>query len=270
MIILRRDEARQHHARGKHAAWLTFPPVGNADPLAGGLASVEFLNEDRLAPGSAIASQPPHDSEILTYVREGALAFQDSTGRSRVIQAGEFHRVAPGETVRHRESNASRTEAAHAFQIWLRAPAGGLGPGQDQMRFSAAERRGWLFLVASPDGRRGSLRLQADVLVYSALLEIGQHLVHDLAPGRTVWLHVVEGSATLEDLVLTTGDGVGISAERAVSLTARAATEFLLIDLTDAAPRLRPENVEIAPAPLPEPAAKNGKTKRWAAGVVRS
>jgi redox-sensitive bicupin YhaK (pirin superfamily) len=244
MLVVRRNEARQRHVRGKHEAWLSFPPLGTPDPFAGGLDGVEFLNEDRLAPGATIASQPPHDAEILTYVREGALAFQDSTGRSRVIQAGEFHRVAPGHTARHRSSNASRTEAAHVFQIWLRAPLGGLESGQDQKRFSAAERRGWLFLVASPDGRRGSLRIQPDVLVYSALLEIGQHLVHDLAPERRVWLHVVQGSAAIDDVVLTTGDGVGISAERAVSFTAREATEFLLLDLADPGSLARAANPE--------------------------
>jgi quercetin 2,3-dioxygenase len=269
MIIVRRNEARQHHVRGRHEAWLTFPSVGIPDPLAGGLESLEFLNEDRLAPASAIASQPPHDAEILTYVREGAIAFQDSTGRSRVIQAGEFHRVAPGQTVRHRASNASRTENAHVFQIWLRAPPGGLEPGQDQMRFSAAERRGWLFLVASPDGRRGSLRIQPDVLVYSALLESGQHLVHDLAPGRRAWLHVVDGSVTLDDLVLTKGDGVGITAERAVSVTSRSPAEFLLLNLADAESPSRPDNVELAEKP-PRLATNEDKTKRGATSVVTS
>jgi redox-sensitive bicupin YhaK (pirin superfamily) len=137
------------------------------------------------------------------------------------------------------------------------------------MRFSAAERRGWLFLVASPDGRRGSLRLQTDVLVYSALLETGQHLAHDLASGRSVWLHVVDGSVTLDDVVLTTGDGVGISAERAVSLTARGATEFLLLEFADLDARSRPDGVEPAPAAAARPGAIDSKTKRATAVVVR-
>jgi quercetin 2,3-dioxygenase len=268
MITLRRNEARQHHVRGKHEAWLTFPSLGNTDPLAGGLECLEFLNEDRLAPGSSIASQPPHDVEVLTYVREGAIAFQDSTGRSRVIQAGEFHRVAPGQTVRHRASNASRTQDAHVFQVWLRPPPGGFEPGQDQMRFSAAERRGCLFLIASPDGRRGSLRIQPDVLIYSTLLEIGQHLVHDLAPERRAWLHVVEGSGTLDDLVLTTGDGIGVSGERAVSFTARASTEFLLLDLADPDARSRPNAAEAPTAPAFVGTASEREPKRGIELVV--
>jgi redox-sensitive bicupin YhaK (pirin superfamily) len=65
----------------------------------------------------------------------------------------------------------------------------------------------------------------------SALLEPGQHLVHELSPGRIAWLHLVEGEVTLGDIILTTGDGAGVTAERAVSLTAQSEAEILLLDL---------------------------------------
>jgi len=71
----------------------------------------------------------------------------------------------------------------------------------------------------------------------SALLGPGQHVVHELSPGRTAWLHLVQGEVMLGDVVLTTGDGVGVTAERAVSLTAREETELLLLDLGAEVPR---------------------------------
>jgi redox-sensitive bicupin YhaK (pirin superfamily) len=94
---------------------------------------------------------------------------------------------------------------------------------------------GQLCVVASRDARRGSLRLDQDAAVYSAMLERGRHVVHELAPGRRAWLHIVQGDATFGDIVLTTGDGVGVTAERAVSITARLRTEILLLDLADRA-----------------------------------
>src|SRR6185295_16277227 len=103
--------------------------------------------------------------------------------------------------------------------------------------FSAADRRGGLCVVASPDARRGSLRVHEDALLYSALLSPGKHVVHELGEGRRAWLHVVDGKATLGDVVLSTGDGAGITAERAVSLTAREETEILLVDIGAARPR---------------------------------
>ena len=149
-------------------------------------------------------------------------------GRSGVIQAGEFQRMTAGRGLRHSETNASRTEWAHVFQIWLRPSEAGLEPGHEQKRFSAAERRGGLCVVASPDARRGSLRIHQDALVYSAMLDPGQHVIHELSQGRSAWLHLVQGEVTLGDIVLTTGDGAGVTAEPAVSLTAREETEILL------------------------------------------
>jgi len=231
MTTLRRAKDRHHDRRRKRDAWLTFNPEDRADPLADGFGTLEYLNEDRLPPGASVPRGPPHDAEIVTYVREGALAYEDSMGRSGVTQAGEFQRMTAGRGVRHSETNASRTDWAHVFRIWLRPSKAGREPGYEQKRFSAAQRRDGLCVVASLDARRGSLRVHQDALVYSALLHQGQHVIHELPPGRSAWLHVVQGEVTLGDIVLTTGDGAGVAAERAVSLTAREETEILLIDV---------------------------------------
>jgi quercetin 2,3-dioxygenase len=210
---------------------MTFCPQDQADPLADGFGSLELLDEHRLPRGAGVPRQVRHDAEIVTYVREGALAYEDSLGCSGVIQAGEFQRMTAGRGIRHGETNASRSDWAHVFQIWLRPSQAGLEPGREQKRFSAAERRGGLCVVASPDARRGSLRVHQDALMFSAMLDSGQHLVHELPPGRLAWLHVVRGAVTIGDLVLVAGDGVGVTDEPAVSLTAREATEILLFDL---------------------------------------
>jgi len=236
---LRKASERQYSRRGKREVWLTFDARDPAAEVADRFGTLEAIEEDRLPPGAIVPRNAHRDGEIITYVREGALAFTDTTGRSGVIHAGEFQTRSNRRGVRHRESNASRTEWAHVFQICLRATEGPLEPAAEQKRFSAAERRGALCVIASPDARRASLRIHQDALMYSALLDRGQHVVHELVVGRSAWLHVVHGEATLGDLVLGTGDGVGVSAERAVSLTAREDTELFLLDLngdTPAAP----------------------------------
>jgi redox-sensitive bicupin YhaK (pirin superfamily) len=167
----------------------------------------------------------------VTYVLEGVLAHENSTGSSGVIRAGEFQRASTAQGVRHREWNGSRKDWAHVFQIWLRPWSTGQDKRSEPKRFCAAERRGVMCLVASPDGRDGSLRIHRDVLIHSTMLFRGQHVVHELAPGRRVWLQVVSGDAALGDVFLAKGDGAGICAERAVSLTAREDSELLLIDL---------------------------------------
>jgi redox-sensitive bicupin YhaK (pirin superfamily) len=174
---------------------------------------------------------PPNDAEVIIYVREGAMVWEDTSGAAGVISAGEFQRTSASTTLHRDEQNASPTEWNVALEMWLRAPAGRLGPGQEQERFSAAERRDRLCLVASPDGRRGSLHLHQSAFIFSALLDAGQHLVHELAPNRVAWVHVVQGELELGGLILTAGDGAGITAERSVSFTAREEAEVLLLDL---------------------------------------
>jgi redox-sensitive bicupin YhaK (pirin superfamily) len=153
-------------------------------------------------------------------------------GRSGVVRAGEFQRMTAGRRLRHSQSNVSRTDWVRFFEMRLRSSAADLDPDSEQMRFSVAQRHHGLCLGASPDARKGSLSIQQDVLVFSAILDPGQHVAYGLAQGRSAWLHVVEGKATVGEVELTTGDGVGVVAERAVSLTAWEETEILLVDLS--------------------------------------
>lgn len=231
MIELCRAKERHYDQCGSCEVWLTFFPPDRADPIAGGFGSLEGFDEIRLSPGGGVPSRRRRDADLVTYVREGALTCEDSTGRSGIVLAGEFQRLSGGCGIRHRETNASRTHCGHVFQIWLRPSEAELEPSHEEKRFSVAERRGLLRVVASPDARRGSLRIHQDGLMFSALLDPGQHLVHELSPARSAWLHLVYGEATLGDAVLTAGDGAGVTAERAVSLTARDETEILLLDI---------------------------------------
>jgi len=236
MISVRRAAARHHDPRLRRKVWRTFDPfdpLDRTDRLADGFGTLENLDENRLPPQADVPRHARDEAEIVTYVREGTVTYEDAMGQAGVIHAGEFQRMMATLGARHREANASRVHWAHVFQIRLRRSATQLDAGREQKRFSAAERRGGLCVVASPDARRGSLRLGQDAQVYAALLEPGQHVVHELAPGRAVWLHVVQGEVTLDDLVLTTGDGAGITTERAVSLTTREDSEILLFDVVE-------------------------------------
>jgi quercetin 2,3-dioxygenase len=237
MISLRRAGERHHHRRHKRDVWRTFDPLDRTDDLADGFGTLESLDESRLPPRADVPRHARDEAEIVTYVREGAVTYEDSMGHSGVIHAGEFQRMSAVAGARHSETNASRSDWAHVFQVRLRCPASVLEPGREHKRFSAAERRGGLCIVASPDARKGSLRLHQDARMYSALLEPGQHVVHELASERAAWLHLVQGEVRLGDLVLTAGDSAGVTTERAVSLTAREDTEILMFDV--AAPHAR-------------------------------
>ncbi|MFH2002512.1 MAG: pirin family protein [Planctomycetota bacterium] len=231
MITLRRAMDRRHVQQDGQDSWLTFFPQDQPGPLVDDPGFMALFNEMRLPPDGNTAPYPHDEAEIVTYVYKGALAQENSTGRSGVIHAVEFQRMTLGRKIHHKERNASRTEWAHIFRIALHPSEVGLDWGHEQKRFTVAQRRNVLCVVASRDGRKGSLRICVDALIYSSILDPGHHLVHELLPGRSVWIHVVYGEATLNEIVLTQGDGVGVTSELSASLTVKENTEILLVEL---------------------------------------
>jgi redox-sensitive bicupin YhaK (pirin superfamily) len=182
-------------------------------------------------PGQGFGTHGHRDMEIVTYVLEGALAHEDSLGNGSVLRPGEFQRMTAGMGIRHSEFNPSETEPVHFYQIWIVPERRGLPPSYEQRAFPESERQGRLRLVASPDGRDGSLTVQQDVRVFLSSLGEYQLLTHQLEPGRHAWLQVLRGALNLNGLDLAAGDGVAVSEEPALVVRATKSSEVMLFDL---------------------------------------
>ncbi|MBU0754104.1 MAG: pirin family protein [Planctomycetes bacterium] len=232
--MLRRAAERRHVKRGLHESWLTLFPQEHPGPVIDSFGFLVAFDEMRIPPGGGSDTNRCDEVEIITYVHSGALAQEDSTGGSGVLQTGEFQRMTTGRGIRRKEKNASRTDWVHTFRITLHPSEAGLEYAHEQKRFTMAQRRNVLFAVASRDGRKGSLCIPQDALIHSSILDPGHHIFHELMPGRSAWLHVVYGEVTLNEIVLTQGDGVGVANEPSVSLVVQEKTEILLVDLGSA------------------------------------
>ena len=228
MITLRRADERHLHRRHRQELWHTFNPHDPAKPHAGGFGALESLTENRLPPGGVSVARPSREAEIVTYIWKGAIAQEDSTGSSGVVHAGEFQRMAIGHGIRHKERNASRTGWAHIFRISLRPSEVGFNGACEQMRVAAAQRHNVLCVVTSPDGRQGSLHIHQDALIYSSLTRPRTSPRPRVVAGtkRLAPCHLRRGAP--HDIILTQGDGVGVTNERSVSLTAHEECEILL------------------------------------------
>ena len=231
MMSLRRNNERRHVHRGKQDAWLTFYSDERADHVSDGFGNLAAFNEMLLQAGETATQVTGTGAEIVTYVHRGVLAQEDSNGSSGVIHSGEFQYMTIGRGIRHREANPSPTDHAHIFRIFLRPAEAGLDSAHKQIHFPAAQRHNLLCVIASPDGRKKSLKILQDALIYSSILDPGHHLIHELLPGRSAWLHVISGEMALQEDILTQGDGVGFTSEPSVSVTAQESSEILLVDL---------------------------------------
>jgi redox-sensitive bicupin YhaK (pirin superfamily) len=231
VIRVRRAGERGHTRLGWLDSWHTFSFGDYRDPSHMGFRALRVINEDRVAPGQGFGTHGHRDMEIVTYVLEGVLAHRDSLGTSSQIRPGEVQRMSAGTGVTHSEYDGSREEPVHFLQIWILPEHEGLEPGYEQRAFPRAERSGRLRLVASRDGREGSVVIHQDAEMRVADLSPGEKLVYELRPGRHAWLHVARGSLSLSGEALAAGDGAAVSQETRLELAGESAAEILLFDL---------------------------------------
>jgi len=231
MITLRRSGDRGHAQHGWLDSRHTFSFADYHDPAHMGFRALRVVNEDRVQPGQGFATHRHRDMEIVTYVLDGALAHKDSLGTGSVIRPGEVQRMSAGTGIAHSEFNHSASDLVHFLQIWILPEREGLPPSYEQREFPAAERTGALRLVASRDGRDGSVTVHQDVAILATLLPAGAEATHALAPGRHAWVQVARGAVDLNGMALAAGDGAAASSEPALRLRATTDAEALVFDL---------------------------------------
>lgn len=232
MIVVRRSEERGHLDHGWLDTYHTFSFGDYYDPRFRGFRALRVLNEDVVQPGTGFARHGHRDMEIVTYVLSGALRHEDSMGHGSVVRPGEVQRMTAGTGIEHSEANPSATEPVHLLQIWLRPERAGLTPGYEQRTIAGLPARDGWKLIASPDGRDGSVTVHQDVTVHVGLLESGESATYQLATGRHAWVQVARGAVVLNGQPLGAGSGAAVSDEAVLTLRAeRGPAEVLLFDL---------------------------------------
>jgi redox-sensitive bicupin YhaK (pirin superfamily) len=231
MITVRRAGDRGHENYGWLDTQHTFSFGEYHDPRHMGFRALRVINEDRVKPESGFGTHSHRDMEIVSYVLGGELAHQDSMGTGSVIRPGDVQRMSAGTGVTHSEWNHSKTEHVHFLQIWILPERRGITPSYEQKTIPEGETQNRLRLVASPDGRDGSVTLHQDARIHVARLEAGQAITQALAAGRHAWVQVARGAVELNGTALAQGDGAAVSDEQALAIRARDDAELLVFDL---------------------------------------
>jgi redox-sensitive bicupin YhaK (pirin superfamily) len=231
VIAVRKSADRGYADHGWLRSYHTFSFADYYDPANMGFGALRVINEDRVQPGTGFDTHGHRDMEIVSYVLAGALAHKDSTGKGSVIRPGDVQRMSAGRGIRHSEYNASDSELVHFLQIWIEPNVRGIEPGYEETRFDAASKRGALRLIASPDGRGGSVTIHQDATIHAALLDGAERVTHRLAPGRRAYVHVARGAVTVNGQRLDAGDGLKATDTLELVLERGEQAEVLLFDL---------------------------------------
>lgn len=233
MLQVRKSEERGAANHGWLDSHHSFSFGHYHDPLHVGFGPLVVINEDRVAPGQGFGTHGHRDMEIISYVLSGALAHQDSMGNGSVLHYGDVQRMSAGNGVRHSEFNHSPSEGVHFLQIWLQPNVTGIAPSYQEQRFAPETKQGQLRLIASSDGRDGSVLVHQDAAIYASILTGGERLERPLAAGRLAYVHLIRGELTVNGVPLKGGDALKITGEAAVALEQGREAEVLVFDLPE-------------------------------------
>jgi quercetin 2,3-dioxygenase len=192
---------------------------------------LRVINEDYVAPGQGFGKHGHRDMEILTYLLEGELEHKDSMGNGSVIRPGDVQRMSAGTGVLHSEFNPSPSQQVHLLQVWIIPTAERLAPGYEQKHFTSADKRGRLRLIASHDGRDGSVAINQEARVYAGLFTGAESQSYALAAGRRAWAQLARGSLAVNQLQLAAGDAAYVDGPAELKLHGGSAAEVVLFDL---------------------------------------
>jgi redox-sensitive bicupin YhaK (pirin superfamily) len=231
MLTVRKAGERGHANHGWLDTWHTFSFANYYDPAEMGFSALRVINDDTVEPAQGFGMHGHRDMEIITYILDGALEHKDSMGHGSVIRRGDVQRMSAGRGVMHSEFNPSRTDPVHLLQVWIEPNIAGASPSYEDRHYADAEKRGRLRLIASADGREGSTTIHQDACVYATLLADGDAVTHNLAPGRSAYVHVARGAVEVNGTKLSGGDGARLSKESRIALANAEHAEVLLFDL---------------------------------------
>jgi len=231
MITLRRSEDRG----SSKIDWLdsrhTFSFGDYYDPANESFGPLRVINEDWIKGGAGFPPHPHRDMEIVTYILEGAIAHQDSSGGGGTIRPGEIQRMSAGTGITHSEFNPNASETCHLLQIWIMPSKTGIDPGYEQKTIDAKAVSNHFGRIASPDPVANEVRLVQDAEIWAAKLDAGVEAIHPLAQGRKAWLQVAKGEISLDGQTLKAGDAAAVTDQTQIAVRSKEPSEVLLFDL---------------------------------------
>jgi redox-sensitive bicupin YhaK (pirin superfamily) len=231
MLEIIPSESRGKADHGWLKAKHTFSFADYQNPQRVRFGQLRVINEDRIAPGQGFPTHSHKDMEIVTYPISGAIEHKDSMGNGTIITAGEVQRMTAGHGVQHSEFNHSQTDELHLLQIWMFPEQNDLEPGYEQTLFSREDKLNNLRLIASRDGRDGSVTVHQEVDLYACILQPGNEIEHSIAESRKVFMQIISGELTVNGQSVSAGDGVQIRDENRLSINSESETEFLVFDM---------------------------------------
>lgn len=221
---------------GANHGWLDakhyFSFAGYHNPERVHFGLLRVLNDDKILGGAGFPPHPHDNMEIVTIPLTGAIQHKDNTGGAGVIKAGDIQIMSAGSGVQHSEFNASKTEEATLFQVWIFPKLRNIKPRYDQRTFDINDRINKWQIVVSPKEADNALWINQDARFALTKLDAGKTISYENGfSGNGVYLVVINGSVEVNGETFNKRDAVGIAESDKFDIKATTDAELLAIEI---------------------------------------
>ena len=208
-----------------------FSFAGYHDPSRVNWGALRVWNDDTIAPQTGFPTHPHADMEIITYVRSGAITHRDSMGNEGRTEAGDVQVMSAGRGVAHSEYNLEDEETT-LFQIWIIPSERGGEPSWGAREFPKGDRAGQFVPLASGAANDDdALPIRTDARVLGATVKAGESITYTPSDaGRHLYLVPATGVIRVGDIEAQARDGLAITKEDSITITALKDSELVLVD----------------------------------------
>ena len=194
------------------------PEIDHIDPFL----LLDEMGPVHYEPGKAVGapSHPHRGFETVTYLINGAMEHQDTTGTRAVIRSGGVQWMTAGSGVVHSELPTDeflkQGGNMHGFQLWVNLPASKKmippryqGYDSEELPTVSLPNGGVIKIVAGEvHGVVGPVETTRPMTYAHAMLNAGDVIEWTPSEGHSALVHVFDGSATVNGRVISEGNMV--------------------------------------------------------------
>jgi redox-sensitive bicupin YhaK (pirin superfamily) len=232
-MILHKADTRGHANHGWLDSYHSFSFAGYYDPERIHFGALRVLNDDTVAGGMGFGAHPHDNMEIISIPTSGDLEHKDNMGNTQVIRQGDVQVMSAGTGIQHGEKNHSSSQPVKFFQIWVFPKEKNVKPRYDQKNFSDSDKHNKLLTVVSPLGTNdGGVQVHQDAWFSLGKLDKNTALDYELHKKENgIYAFVIDGDVTINGEKLNRRDGLEITGNDKLYITADSDAELLLMEV---------------------------------------
>lgn len=231
-VIIHRADSRGKADHGWLKSFHTFSFAQYYNPERMQFGVLRVLNDDQVAPGMGFGTHPHDNMEIISIPLSGDLEHRDSMGNVSVIRENDIQVMSAGTGITHSEYNKNKDKSVSFLQIWVFPKTRNVKPRYDQISLDASKQQNRLEQVLSPNPNDQGVWIHQDAWFHLGRFEAGKGETYSLRkPGNGIYVFVLEGSLQVDDQLLKTRDGMGVTNTSTLQFTARENARVLVLEV---------------------------------------